>query len=146
MPRVAIASQPSWHKSFASIIIGAMGIPVSSRLRRPCDFQDIRREGQFIDCGPFIVQCCINSDFGPSRLGLVTSRRVGKSVKRNYGRRIFRELFRKYSVNLPLGSDLVIVLRSSFDRYKYADLELRLLRAFRMLNEMNKSDLMKLSS
>ena len=123
-----------------------MGIPVSSRLRRPCDFQYIRREGQLIDCGPFIVQCCINSDFGPSRLGLVTSRRVGKAVKRNYGRRIFRELFRKYSINLPLGSDLVIVLRSSFDRYKYADLELRLLRAFSTLEEMNKSDLIALPS
>ena len=120
-----------------------MGIPVSSRLRRPCNFQDIRREGQLIDCGPFIVQCRIGANFGPSRLGLVTSRRVGKAVKRNYGRRIFRELFRKYSVNLPLGSDLVIVLRSSFDRYKYADLELRLLRAFRTLTEMNKSDIMK---
>ena len=146
MPRVAIASQPSWHKSFASIIIGAMGIPVSSRLRKPRDFQDIRRDGQRIDCGPFIVQFCTSRKLGPSRLGLITSRRVGKAVKRNYGRRIFRELFRKYSVNLPPGSDLVIVLRNSFDRYKYADLELRLLRAFRMLNEMNKSDLMKLSS
>lgn len=123
-----------------------MGIPVSSRLRKPCDFQDICREGQRIDCGPFIVQCCTSVKLSPSRLGLITSRRVGKAVKRNYGRRIFRELFRRHSVNLPLGSDLVIVLRSSFDRYKYADLELRLLRAFRTLDEMAKSDLMKLSS
>ena len=114
-----------------------MGIPVSSRLRKPCDFQYIRSNGQRIDCGPFIVEYCISANFGPSRLGLVTSRRVGKAVKRNYGRRIFRELFRKYSINLPLGSNFVIVLRSSFDRYKYADLELRLLRAFRTLDEMN---------
>ncbi|MEC7273921.1 MAG: ribonuclease P protein component [Verrucomicrobiota bacterium] len=123
-----------------------MGLPVSSRLRRPYNFQDIRREGQLIDCGPFIVQCRISAHSGPSRLGLVTSRRVGKAVKRNYGRRIFRELFRKYSFNLPLGSDLVIVLRSSFDRYKYADLELRLLRAFGTINEMYKSDLIEPSN
>ena len=135
MPRVAIDSQPSWHKSFASIIIGAMGIPVSSRLRKPRDFQDIRREGQRIDCGPFIVQCCTSLKLSPSRLGLITSRRVGKAVKRNYGKRIFRELFRQYSSDLPQGSDLVVVLRGSFDRYKYADLELLLLRAFRTLNK-----------
>ena len=123
-----------------------MGIPVSSRLRKPCDFLNIRRNGQRMDCGPFIVHYYISSELVQSRLGLVTSRRVGKAVKRNYGRRIFRELFRKYSINLPQGSNFVIVLRSGFDRYKYADLELHLLRAFRTLGKMNNSDLIRLSS
>ena len=121
-----------------------MGIPVSSRLRKPRDFQDIRREGQRIDCGPFIVQCCTSLKLSPSRLGLITSRRVGKAVKRNYGKRIFRELFRKYSSDLPQGSDLVVVLRSSFDRYKYADLELRLLRAFRTLDKVKNNGAVEL--
>jgi len=63
------------------------------------------------------------------RLGIIASRRVGNAVKRNYGKRIFRELFRKHAAELPPGSELVVVLRSHFDRYSFDDLEARLLRA-----------------
>ena len=144
VPRVAIASQPNWHKSFACTVIEAMGIPASSRLCKQRDFHDIRSSCHRIHCGPFVVQYISAVRLGPPRLGLIASRRVGKAVKRNYGRRIFRELFRQHSSNIPSGINLVIVLRSSFDRYKYADLELRLIRAFRTINEMNKTGEAKL--
>ena len=63
------------------------------------------------------------------RLGIVASRRVGNAVKRNYGKRMFRELFRKHAAELPRGSELVIVLRNNFDRHSFEDLGARLLRA-----------------
>jgi len=60
---------------------------------------------------------------------VIASRRVGNAVKRNLGKRTFRELFRLHELSLPAGSDVVIVLRSSFDRHSFSDLESRYLRA-----------------
>ena len=69
------------------------------------------------------------------RLGIVASRRVGNAVKRNYGKRVFRELFRKHATELPQGSELVSVLRSHFNRHSFDDLEARLLRACRTIQK-----------
>jgi ribonuclease P protein component len=108
-----------------------MGIPTSKRLRKACDFQEVRSEGIRILCGPFIFQCRrrarVNQD--ACRFGVIASRRVGNAVKRNKGKRIFREIFRKHESALPTGSDLVVVLRSSFDRHSFDNLESRFLRA-----------------
>ncbi|CAA6679477.1 MULTISPECIES: ribonuclease P protein component [unclassified Lentimonas] len=108
-----------------------MGIPTSKRLRKPREFQEVRNEGKRILCGPFIFQCRqLDSEEKCSRrLGVIASRRVGNAVKRNLGKRTFRELFRQHELALPVGSDVVIVLRSSFDRHSFSDLESRYLRA-----------------
>ena len=61
-----------------------MGIPASNRLRKPREFQGVRSLGHRIHCGPFIFQCHVSESLTAPRLGIVTSRRVGKAVKRNY--------------------------------------------------------------
>lgn len=106
-----------------------MGIPASMRLRKPREFQGVRSLGHRIHCGPFIFQCHVSECAAVPRLGVIASRRVGNAVKRNYGKRIFRELFRRHANELPPGSELVVVLRSHFDRHSFEDLEARLLRA-----------------
>ncbi|MFT5837396.1 MAG: ribonuclease P protein component [Candidatus Azotimanducaceae bacterium] len=113
-----------------------MGIPASMRLRKPREFQGVRSLGQRIHCGPFIFQCHVAKDIAATpRLGIIASRRVGNAVKRNYGKRIFRELFRKHADELPQGSELVVVLRSHFNQHSFEDLEARLLRACRTIKE-----------
>jgi ribonuclease P protein component len=93
--------------------------------------------GYRIHCGSFIFQCRLASAELAPRLGVIASRRVGNAVKRNYGKRIFRELFRRHAGELPTGSELVIVLRSGYDRYTFADLEARFLRACRSIRKMH---------
>jgi ribonuclease P protein component len=56
-------------------------------------------------------------------LGVIASRRVGNAVKRNRGKRLVREIFRRNRDTLPRGSRFVVVLRSGFDRYAFGDLE-----------------------
>jgi ribonuclease P protein component len=112
-----------------------MGIPASMRLRKPREFQGVRSLGHRIHCGPFIFQCHVAESVTPPRLGIIASRRVGNAVKRNYGKRLFRELFRKHAAELPLGSELVVVLRHHFDQYSFEDLEARLLRACRTIRK-----------
>lgn len=108
-----------------------MGVPASKRLRRPSDFLKVRNEGIRILCGPFIFQALqANASEGAlTRFGVIASRRVGNAVKRQRGKRIFRELFRKNESALPALTDVVVVLRAHFDRYSYADLEARYLKA-----------------
>lgn len=107
-----------------------MGIPASHRLRASSDFQKVRRLGRRVPCGPFIMNLQIDDgSIVPARLGVIASRRVGPAVKRNRGKRLVREIFRQHSANFPAGTNLVIVLRSGFDRYDYAALEMRFCRA-----------------
>ena len=108
-----------------------MGIPTSKRLRKPREFQEVRNEGKRILCGPFIFQCRrLSLEEGQSRrFGVIASKRVGNAVKRNLGKRTFREIFRLHESALPQGSDVVVVLRASFDRHSFSDLESRYLRA-----------------
>lgn len=46
-----------------------------------------------------------------SRLGVITSRRVGNAVRRNAVRRRIREAFRKNKDTLPKGFDIICVAR-----------------------------------
>jgi ribonuclease P protein component len=112
-----------------------MGIPASMRLRKPREFQEVRSLGHRIHCGPFIFQCRLEDCDRAPRLGIIASRRVGNAVKRNYGKRVFRELFRQHAAELPQGSELVVVLRHHFDQYRFEDLEARLLRACRTIRK-----------
>ena len=118
-----------------------MGIPASNRLRKPREFQEVRSMGHRVHCGPFIFQCHVSESLTTPRLGIVASRRVGNAVKRNYGKRMFRELFRKHATELPKGSELVIVLRSHFNRHSFDDVEARLLRACRTIQKNKVADI-----
>lgn len=104
-----------------------MAVPAHQRLRSQSDFQQVRSRGIRIHCGFFIVQYLQheNACQQPPRLGVIASRRVGNAVKRNYGKRLIRNLFRQHQDHIPAGIDLVIVLRSNFDSVPYADLESR---------------------
>lgn len=59
---------------------------------------------------------------GESRLGLVSSRRVGKATVRNRRRRQIRELFRRHRQMLKNPIDLVVVFRQTTRPVKFEDL------------------------
>jgi len=60
-------------------------------------------------------------DEAPARLGVVASRRVGCAVVRNRGKRRVREWFRRV-FTLPVGADIVVILRSGAPDLGYGDL------------------------
>ncbi|MFP4203705.1 MAG: ribonuclease P protein component [Opitutales bacterium] len=101
----------------------AMGVRTSQRLCSQKEFQAVRENGERFFCGPFIVQCSCRDDKGEPRLGVIASRRVGSAVKRNRGKRLAREIFRRHAGLLPEGMDCVVVLRAKFDRYPFPELE-----------------------
>lgn len=120
--RVAIASP---LKARPTVV--AMAVPAHQRLRSRSDFQQVRSRGTRVHCGLFIVQYLQHEDADPQapRLGVIASRRVGNAVKRNYGKRLVRNLFRQHQTKLPAGLDLVVILRSDFDSVPFAELKAR---------------------
>ncbi len=58
-----------------------------------------------------------------SRLGLVTTRKIGGAVQRNRARRLLREAFRLHQHDLGAAVDLVLIARPSISGKDYAGVE-----------------------
>jgi ribonuclease P protein component len=52
---------------------------------------------------------------GPSRLGIVVTRKIGNAVQRNRIKRVCREAFRTWPDLVPDGIDLVVIARQGAD-------------------------------
>jgi ribonuclease P protein component len=66
-----------------------------------------------------------------SRLGVITSRRIGKAVIRSRARRLLRECFRLHQLELTQPLEVVLVARSSITDRKLGDVERDFLKALR---------------
>jgi ribonuclease P protein component len=82
------------------------------RLRRPDQFQRVRREGRNWS-SPLLTLNVATSRRRVTRCGFVVGKRVGKAVERNRARRRVREAVRLVYDTIVPGRDLVFVLRSS---------------------------------
>jgi len=71
----------------------------------------------------------------PPLLGVIAGRRVGNAIIRNRGKRIMRNLFIKHMDLLPAGSQLVVILRSGFEKVASAQLENDFLQACNWFKE-----------
>jgi ribonuclease P protein component len=82
------------------------------RLRRPDQFQRVRRAGRSWST-PLLTLNAAASRRRVSRCGFVVGKRVGKAVDRNRARRRVREAVRLVYERIAPGWDLVFILRSS---------------------------------
>lgn len=83
------------------------------RLSDARDFAVLREAGERRVCGCLIVNWRRRAKCGPSRVGLVVSRRVGGAVVRSRARRWMREAFRQQQGLLREPVDVVLVARPS---------------------------------
>jgi ribonuclease P protein component len=81
-------------------------------LSRSADFDRVFRHGRSQAGREFVLYVFPRSeDEGPPRLGLSVSRKVGSAVERNRVKRLLREAFGAGGVELPPGTDAVVVAR-----------------------------------
>ena len=90
-----------------------LGFSRAQRLKQGRDFARVRGEGQRTVLGCLIANWRRLPAGATTRLGVVTSRKVGGAVVRNRARRLMREVFRLHQRELAEPVDLVLVARPS---------------------------------
>jgi len=101
------------------------------RVRRRSEFQQVFNTGSRVQ-GRFFALIMAPNRAGTTRLGIVASRKIGDSVRRNRAKRLIREIFRQNVPHdrQPAGDLLVIPRRELFDA-RYPSLQEDFVAAFR---------------
>lgn len=79
-------------------------------LTKNYEYQRVYGRGKYASSRTLVVYVLPNRS-GTRRVGITTSKKVGKSVVRNRMRRLIRENLRVLFSSLPVGRDIVIVAR-----------------------------------
>src|SRR5215469_14187911 len=93
------------------------------RIKQGRDFSRTRLEGQRLVYGCLIANWRRISIGSTSRIGVVTSGKLGNAIVRNRARRLLREAFRIHQHDLSQPVDLVLVARASITGKGFMDVE-----------------------
>lgn len=101
--------------------------PRKGRLKQTRDFLRLKSEGHRQARGCLVANWSRSTPGHASRLGIVTSRRIGSAVVRNRARRLLREAFRLHQHQLTHPLDLVLIARPSIVGRTLQEVEMDLL-------------------
>lgn len=102
---------------------GRLTLGRDKRLRSRDDFARIKNEGRRLVRGCLILNWITRDEGSVSRLGVVTSKRIGNSVARSRARRLMREVFRLHQNEFVRSVEMVLVARRSIAEKKLVDVE-----------------------
>ncbi len=100
-----------------------LGFGRDARLKQGRDFARLRAEGERLAVGCLIANWQRLAPDARSRLGVITSARIGGAVVRSRARRLMRESFRVHQHDLTQPVDLVLVARPSIAGKNFAVVE-----------------------
>jgi len=112
----------------------SLRLPRASRLKQRRVFVEVRLDGQRLVNGCLIANWKLLPAGSGSRLGVVTSRKLGAAVLRSRARRLLRETFRLHQHELQQPVAIVLVARLSIVGKGLAAVEKDFLRAMRQAN------------
>src|SRR5213593_4528068 len=93
------------------------------RIKQGRDFSRVRLEGKRLVHGCLIANWRSLPAASPTRLGVITSGKIGGAVVRNRARRLMREAFRLHQHQLAQPLDLVLVARPSITGKSFGAVE-----------------------
>lgn len=99
------------------------GLGAALRIKRSGHFALIKKEGRRMSQGCLAANWKETEPGCRSRLGLVTSKRIGSAVARNRARRLLRESFRLHRSALARPVDLVLVARPSISGLSFGEVD-----------------------
>jgi ribonuclease P protein component len=108
------------------------------RLKARRDFAGLKETGQRAALGCLVANWKSLPDGSHSRVGIITSRRLGPAVVRNRARRLVREAFRLHQHELRNPVMAVLIPRASIVGKHFTEVErdyLALLRRHRLLKD-----------
>lgn len=100
----------------------------AQRIRQSRDFLRAKNSGQRLAVGCLALNWM---DAASTRLGVITSRKIGSAVVRTRARRLLREAFRLHQHQIARPADLVLVGRLSIVGKSFTDVERDYLTALR---------------
>jgi ribonuclease P protein component len=110
---------------------GRLRLRRPARLRQQRDFARVRQQGQRLALGCLIANWHSLPTGASSRLGVVTSRKIGGAVVRSRARRLLRESFRQHQNEFAQPVELVLVARNSIAGKNFAEVEMDFLATLR---------------
>ena len=125
----SLRSKPFWGMASP---VPRLGLGRDRRLKQGRDFTRVKAQGKRVVKGCLIANWLALPAGSPSRVGVVTARRVGPAVVRSRARRLLRESFRLHQAEFTAPVDLVLVARPSIARMKLAEVEKDFLTALRL--------------
>ena len=106
------------------------GFPWHYRIVRSSDYRSIYNTGRKLNSANFVLFGRENG-LGHHRLGITVSRKIGGAVVRNRMKRLFREIFRKTSSEIPHHFDFVVNVKRGCAAISYSKLHGEFLSAAR---------------
>ena len=103
----------------------------AARIKQSRDFGLVRQRGERLALGCLIANWRRSPAESPSRVGVITGRKIGGAVVRNRARRLLRETFRVHQHDLAGPVDLVLVARASIVGKPFAAVEKDVLTTLR---------------
>ena len=94
----------------------------AQRIQQTRDFERARNRGHRLAVGCLALNW-MESTGAITRLGVITSRKIGSAVVRTRARRLLREAFRKHQHDLNCTAEIVLVARLSIAGKSLADVE-----------------------
>ena len=112
-----------------SISRGTLRLPRSSRIKQRGDFARAKARGERLVHGCLILNALPRPGGSASRVGVITSRKIGGAVVRSRARRLLREAFRLHQREFLRPLDVALVARASIVGKKLAHVEKDFLQA-----------------
>jgi len=109
----------------------SLSLSRARRIKQGRDFARARTQGKRVTSGCVIANWLVLPPGSPTRVGVITSRKLGNAVARSRARRLLREAFRLNQLRLDQALDLVLVARASIVDKTFAQVENDFLTALR---------------
>ena len=107
----------------AALTPGRLRFPQAAHIKQSREFAQVRQEGERLPFGCLIANWRKLAPGARSRLGVITSAKIGGAVVRSRARRLLRESFRLHQNQLAQPLDLILVARPSIAKKTFAAVE-----------------------
>lgn len=123
----------------AFFVVGGFALRLL-RLKKNEDFSEVIRTGKSYVSHLIVLYVKKVDDASPCRVGFSVGKKVGSAVRRNYYKRVLREIVRLHAPRIRPGFDCVVIARPAIQKATFAEIEHHLLTLFARARVLVKED------